>query len=180
MLQPQPKIQPIILGIDPGARHIGVAVLRGSQFLYYGVKTIKKNKLQKSAFENLEQIITNLMSEYKVDCIALEKVVSVQQRNSFVEVVYWQIKAIAQKYNFKLREYSASFVRSSICNKTKGTRQETYRILTEKYPELSRYLSVTRIWQKAYFAHLFDACALALLSVRELEEINQLSASAKE
>jgi Holliday junction resolvasome RuvABC endonuclease subunit len=180
------KNQPIILGIDPGARQIGIAVLRcnpeynDGELLYYGIKTLKKDELRKSEFLVLERIITNLMNEFKVDYIALEKVVSAQQRNSFVESIYQRVKAIAQKYDFRIKEYSPKFVRSSICGKEKGTRQETYNILAEKYPELSRYLLATKDWQKSYFAHLFDAIAVALLCVRELNEESQLSGSLKE
>lgn len=173
MLKSQPIKQPVILGIDPGARQIGVAVLRSDELLYYGIKTIKKNKLRKSTFVSLEQIITKLVDEYKADYIALEKVVSIQQRNSFVKAVYWQIKTIAQKHQYNLKECCPNFVRNSICNKTKGTRQETYHFLTRKYPELNRYLSVTRIWQKAYFAHLFDAIAVAVVCIEEFQESNQ-------
>lgn len=161
--------QPVILGIDPGARQIGVAIFNGNELLYYGVKTVKKSGLRKTAFVALEKIITQLMDEYETDCFALEKVVSVQQRNSVVEAVSWQIKAIAQKHHYRFKEYSPSFVRETICGKTKATRDETYRILTDQYPELRRYLSATRIWQKAYFAHLFDAVATAAVGVRELQ-----------
>lgn len=174
------KNQPIILGIDPGARQIGIAVLRGGELFYYAVKTLKKDKKDNSQSsvsitESLEQIICKAVEEFKVDCIALEKVTSAQQRNSFVEVVYRNVKEIAARRNFKLREYSPNFVRNSICRQTKATRREAYKILTEKYPELYRYLSATRIWQKAYFAHLFDAIAVALLCSREFEEAQQLS-----
>lgn len=173
MLKFQPIKQPVILGIDPGARQIGVAVLRGDELLYYGVKTIQKNKMPKFVPFSLEQTITKLVVEYKADCIALEKVISIQQRNSFVEVVYWQIKTIAQKHHYGLKEYNPGFVRNSICNKIKSTRQGTYYLIAKKYPELSRYLSVTRIWQKAYFAHLFDAIAVALVCIQEFQESNQ-------
>lgn len=173
-----PKTQPIILGIDPGARHVGVAVLRGRELLYYGVKTLKKNESSRPATANLEQLITKLAAEYRVDIIALEKVISAQQRKSYVKVVYENVQLIAGKYDFKLREYSPNLVRNFICSQVKATRRETYRALAEKYPELNRYVSVTRIWQKAYFARLLDAVAVALLGIRECEETEQLSIGA--
>src|SRR5829696_3903952 len=135
------KIRPIILGIDPGARHIGVAVLRGTELLYYGVKTLKRDEFH-PATANLEQLITKLIAEYRVDIIALEKVISAQQRNSYVKVVYENVKLIAGKHDFKLREYNPKLVRNFICSQVKATRRETYRALAEKYPELKRYLSV--------------------------------------
>lgn len=167
------KNHPIILGIDPGARQIGVAVICGDELIYYAVRTLQKDKLQKTVFESLTRIITKSVAEFDVDWIALERVVSIQQRNSFVKTVYRQIKLISRKHHFKVIEYSPKLVRSAICNKPLGTRNETYQILTKKYPELNRYFSLTRIWQKAYFAHLFDAIAVAFLCGREIKESEQ-------
>jgi Holliday junction resolvasome RuvABC endonuclease subunit len=177
MFKNQTNRQPIILGIDPGTRHMGVAVLCGGKLLYYGVKTFKKDKRGCPLFSDLERAIINLAGEYAIDCIALEKIVSFQQRSSPFGVVSNQIRAIAEKRHYNLREYSPAFVRSCIGGNEKITRAETYRIITGKYPELRRYLLVSKIWQKTYFARLFDAVAAALLREREYEEDRQLSAA---
>lgn len=176
MSKNQTIAEPTILGIDPGTRHLGVAVLKDASLLYYGVKTFKKDEQGCPAFAELKKAIVNLTIEYQVDRVALEKVVSVQQLRSPVGIVSRHIKTLAEERRCLWREYSPAFVRSSIGGEKVG-REKTWQIIAQKYPELNRYLIVQNVWQKNYFAHLFDAVAVALLAAREFEEARHFSSA---
>lgn len=160
--------RPIILGIDPGARHIGVAVIFKDDLLYFGVKVIKSAKTPSARFSRLAGIVSNLVHEFSVSHIALETVTSRQQLRSTVKHIYQQLRLVADKTGLPLIEYDAYCVRNAICGHPKATRSEACDILARRFPELLKYRLVKRIWQREYFARLFAAVGIALISSRHL------------
>lgn len=167
---------PIILGIDPGARQIGISVLRGEELVFYAVKTFKKRN-QKDSLQKLQKVVEKLIAEYQVEFISIEKVVFVQQHRSFVKVVYEEITDLVKKQNITLFEYHPKLIRQIICGLEKPTKRNTALMLSQKYIELTRYFNVPKLWQKRYFALLFDAIAVGLVCARELRETKLLSAT---
>jgi len=157
---------PTILGIDPGARQLGVAVFKGRELIFYAVKTIKEENTAKTLLR-LCQNILGLIAEYKVDYIALEKVVFVQQHRSLVKVISEHVKEIIKAENIPLFEYNPKIVRKFICRFQKPTKANTARILAGKYPELIRYFNAPKTWQKRYYAQLLDAVAVGFVCSRQ-------------
>ena len=166
---------PIILGIDPGARQIGVSVLSGEKLIFYAVKTFKK-RTQDDSLSKLREVIRRLIAEYEPQCIAVEKIVFVQQHRSFVKIAYEEIKEFVRSQDIKLFEYNPKLIRQIICGVERPTKRNSALIIAQKYPELARYFNVSRIWQKRYFAQLFDAIAASLTCLREIKETELLLA----
>ena len=63
--------KPLILGIDPGSREIGLAVFSGNELLCYGVKSIRRNT-RKQRLYKLRSVLDNLFAEYNFDFLAVE------------------------------------------------------------------------------------------------------------
>jgi Holliday junction resolvasome RuvABC endonuclease subunit len=169
---------PTILGIDPGARQIGVSVLKNEEIVFYAVKTFK-GRTASEKLEKLRIIIGKLIADYRVEYVALEKVVFVQQHRSFVKIVYEEIKQFLKREDIEFFEYNPKFIRETICGNEKPTKRNAALILTQKHAELVRYFNVPRLWQKRYFAQLFDAIAVGLVCAKELRETRRfLSKSA--
>lgn len=166
----------IILGIDPGARQIGVSVFKDDELIFYAVKSIKKPNKEESLIK-LRKVVGELIASYQVEFVAIEKVVFVQQHRSFVKVVYEEIKDFLKRQNIELFEYNPKLIRQTICGLQKPTKRNTALILAQRYGELTRYFNVPRLWQKRYFAQLFDAIAVGLVCSKELRETKQLSAT---
>ncbi len=160
---------PDILGIDPGARQIGVSVLRGEELVFYAVKTFKQRS-RKDSLRKLRKVIKNLIAEYQIEFVAVEKVVFVQQHRSFVKIVAEEIKGFVRQENIKLLEYNPKQIRRSLCGLEKPTKRNTALLLSQRYNELVRYFNVPKLWQKRYFALLFDAIAVGLVCAKELKE----------
>ena len=78
-----PYSSPIVLGIDPGARQIGVAVFCGEELIFYAVKSFKKRS-EEDTLRKLRKVLEKMISAYRVEFVALERVVYVQQNKSFV------------------------------------------------------------------------------------------------
>lgn len=168
------KFAPNILGLDVGARQIGVSIQRDEELVFYAVKTIKQNT-KSEMMKRLEQVLTRLIDKYDIETVAIEKIVFVQQYRSFVKIVYEEIKDIINKRGIELFEYNPKLIRQIICGLEKPTKRNTALLLTQRYTELARYFNVPKLWQKRYFAQLFGAIAVGLVCARELKETKQLS-----
>ena len=167
---PQPL--PIVLGIDPGARQIGVAVLCGEELLFYGVKSFKK-RTEDDTLRKLRKIIDKIVIAYRVESVALEKIVYVQQNRSFVKNVYKEIQDFLENREIPVFEYNPKLIRQIICRSEKATKRNTALRLSQKYNELVRYFSVPKPWQKRYYALLFDAIAAGLVCAQDLKDKQQ-------
>ena len=162
---------PTVLGIDPGARQVGVSILHADgELVFFSVKTFKKPTKEES-LRKLRKIISKLIIRYRVEAVAVEKIAFVQQRRSFVKDVYEEIIRYARgQENLTLCEYDPKRIRQLICGLEKPTKQNAALLLSQSYPELVRYFSVPRPWQKRYFALLFGAIAVALVCSKEIEK----------
>ncbi len=167
---------PKILGLDIGARQIGISVLKGEELVFYAVKSIRQNS-KVETLKRLQKVLTALIAKYDIEVIAIEKVVYLQQHRSFVKTVCKETKDFVLRKHLKIFEYSPQLIRRIICGQDKPTKRNTALILAQRYTELTRYFNVPRLWQKRYFAQLFDAIAVSLVCAGELRETKQLSAT---
>lgn len=167
----------MVLGIDPGVRQIGVSVIRGERLIFYAVKTFKSGS-QADSLLKLREVIKNLVDEYKIEFVALEKVVFVQQHRSFVKIVYEEVKTLLEEQDIRFAQFNPKQIRQSVCGLEKPTKQNTALRLSQQYGELVRYFNVPRLWQRRYFSLLFGAIAVGLVGARQISE-TKLSANAQ-
>lgn len=111
--------------------------------------------------------------EYKVRFVAAEKIVFIQQHRSFVKVVYDHVINSLKEKNIRFKEYNPKFVRQSICRAEKPTKRNAALILAQNYAKLVRYFNVPKLWQKRYYAQLFDTIAVGLVCAREFRREEQ-------
>lgn len=173
MVTTQPTV---ILGIDPGARQIGICVLKGEELVQYGVKTFRRKRLDE-ALVKLREIIKNLITEYEVDFVAIEKPVFVQQHRSFVKVAAEEITSYLREEKISYAEYNPKYIREVICGTERATKRNTALLLSQQYNELTRYFNVPRLWQKRYYAQLFGAIAVGLICARKNKEASETKES---
>lgn len=160
---------PKILGIDIGARQIGVCVLKGEELVFYAVKSIRQDSAS-DTLKRLRKVLTALIEKYDIEFVAVEKVVYVQQQKSFVKTVCREAKRIISGKRIKLYEYSPQLIRCIIGGREKPTKRNTALMIARKYNELTYYFNVPKLWQRRYFAPLFDAIAVGLVCAGELME----------
>lgn len=158
------KARPVVLGIDPGSRQIGVAVFEGSELVFYGMKSIKK-KTDANTLRKLRKVISKLIESQRVEYIAVEKAVFIQQQTSFVKGIYEEILKFARTRKVRLLALNPKYIRRSICGNKQPTKRNTALRIIRWYTELERYFIVPKIWQKRYYSQMFDAIAAAIVGV---------------
>ena len=145
-----PHNQSIILAVDPGSRELGVAVIRGGELLFYGVKTVSNRQNPQTILEAISSHIRNLIKKYRPARLAIEKIFIRQNSYALPAVVAEQIKATAGEADLPIDEYAPASVRKRLCQTGRATKRETAEILTERFPELKRYYLRTTKWEIDY------------------------------
>ena len=153
----------IILGVDPGSKETGVAILRGEELIYYGVKTFRNRKTERASLEEVRQTFQKLIDEYQPTKMVIEKSFHAQyQTLCYLGAVTEEIKKSGLRNNINSEEYSTRTVRSELCSSGNATKIETAQVVCQHFPELAKHLnSVTRT-KMLYWGHVFDAVALLL------------------
>jgi len=162
-----------ILAIDPGTRETGVAVLEGRELIYWGVKGFKKRGCSpQTLLKNGRRMILRVLEYYEPDVIAIEKTfVGSNKSASLLNVLADEFKALAKKNKLKAYEYAPKTVRKWVCKNGKATKREVAKIIASQYPELTIYISQDRGWKEKYWQNMFDAVAVGLACLDELERL---------
>jgi RNase H-fold protein (predicted Holliday junction resolvase) len=66
------KPKPRILAIDPGTRHIGIAVLQGSDLAYHGVLTMPYRRAPEAVRRNTRVLLQELLRGFRPTVLAVE------------------------------------------------------------------------------------------------------------
>ena len=165
-----------ILAIDPGTRHMGVAVLEDKDLIFATVKVVKgKRMTPAAALKKTEKIISNLIAGYNPQFLAIEKTFFAQsKRSSLLNVMTDEIKRIAKRNGLKIFSYAPTTVRKFICKDGKATKMKAASIITNHYyPWLRPYLEKDqkkKWWEEKYWANMFDAIGLGLTCYRSIAE----------
>ena len=159
---------PLILALDPGTIYFGVAVLAGSEPQYYGVKKIGRRQSPQAVLGEITRALDNLIIRYQPACLALKKLTGIQEKSPLLVIVTAQVKAVASERNLIVYEYESATVRTRLAPHERATRHAVARILAKRFPQLTAYSQRTRLWERNYYGHLFDALALGLVCAADL------------
>jgi Holliday junction resolvasome RuvABC endonuclease subunit len=159
-----------ILAVDPGTRELGVAVLRGGELLFYGVKTVTNRKNPIIVLETISGYIRNLLKKYHPTRLAIEKMFVTQKNSALLVVVAEQIKAVAKEAKLPIDEYAPTTIRKRLCQTGRATKRETAEVIAARFPELNRYYLRTAAWGRDYYSNLFDAVAVGVVCEEDLQQ----------
>lgn len=162
------RTQPVVLGIDPGSRRIGVAVFREAEMIFYGLKSIKK-KTEVDTLRKLRNVLAKLVSGYRIEYVVLERAIYAQQQASFVKTVYREIVSFFEQKQIKLLVYDPKFIRKAICGYEKPTKHNTALKLIQRHSELERYINLPSSRQQVYYWRMFGAIAAAITGVEAVK-----------
>lgn len=159
-----------ILALDPGTRHLGVAVLENGELIFYGIKSVQGQETRQEVLREAVRILKKLIEGYRPDILAIEQTFVLQASATFLRVVVKKLKAAARRSGLDVYEYAPIAVRSFFCHPEKPTKQLTAQKIAERYPYFKRHLECLNEWERLYYAHLFDAVALGLYCDHQLNK----------
>ena len=154
----------VIMGIDPGLRNLGVAILSPRGRLL--AAQVLTSRDEKSAFHRRKRLwaeIDELLRRYRPSIVVLEKTWPTQHASlTQVRKVALMCRKKVTQRRISVTEVPVSTVRKVVAGYGWATKTETAQVIAALYPELQLYLRQTRAWKTRHFQNLFDAVAVAL------------------
>jgi len=153
-----------ILAIDPGTRYMGIAVLEGSELIYYGVNDFRRKRPSEALLRATRGALCRLIAEYRPNVLAYEQSFYVQSKNSVcLQAQEAEIKRVARMRGLKAVGYTPTTVRQLLCKDRWATKEEVADLLARRYPELLRYRNRGDWVSEKYWLHMFDAVAVGIV-----------------
>ncbi|RKZ28715.1 hypothetical protein DRQ36_10035 [bacterium] len=164
------KTNKIILGIDPGTRETGYALIGRLGLMDYGVKTFTNRGTRKEMLADAKVWLKKLVYFYEPQVLVVETSNLIKIRRSRnLKALINSIERIARARKIKIVRFAPTTVRKIICGDGWTTKKQAAHYIAMNYfRELRRYLRprpnrkrLSR-WQEDYWKNMFDAVALAL------------------
>jgi len=152
-MRPKPNT---ILGISPGTRSMGYAIMSDGELVDWGVKNFK-GKWSKKREIKIFQIFQRLVNDYQVSGVAI-KMSRFSERSRNLERIYLLIRTSTKKMGLRLFEFSIEEIKQN-CENVRN-KQEMVQFLKSRFPELNRELQ--RETQNNYFRQ-FESIAVAMV-----------------
>lgn len=150
---------PAVLGISPGTRVIGLAVMRDGELIDFRVKSFKETFTRAKMQDILDTIFA--FCDYNgVKTICLKKVDPLKSSPQLDRLVR-NIQRQAKRHGIKVRSYSLSDLDYDARSKRKLTRDGLAEQVAEKHPELRHAYIRERNNRTEYYTKMFEAVAMA-------------------
>ncbi len=160
-----------ILGIDPGTKQMGVAVLRGGTLLASGVHTLRNGHRPHDVIGQARSVILSYLGRYDVTVVAVERPLLLPtKRASLVSVITEELRGRSIDLGLQVQEIAPREVRRTLLGNPHVHKLDVARFLVEQhFPELRD--RIPRRPKRAalgfeardrYWLHMFDALAVAV------------------
>jgi crossover junction endodeoxyribonuclease RuvC len=151
------------LAIDPGTRHMGVALIEQGALVHYGVRTIEKGKTPHGTLHRARKAVLRLLQDFQPDKLILEKAFFARsRRTALLNVLVDEIHALAKRRGIRVCLVAPTTVKLAICGSGHATKEQVARAVCAQYPELKAYLDQNRKWKDKFHSNMFDAVALGI------------------
>jgi Holliday junction resolvasome RuvABC endonuclease subunit len=160
-----------ILGIDPGTREMGLAVLRGRELRYFGVRTLRNGTRPYDVIGLARRIVLAAIEKYAPDIVAIEEPFNLPtKRSSLLNVIADELRERAEELGSEVVELSPAAIRERVTGNPQATKIEVAEVLARSGFEQLRELIPQRPKRAAlglrprdkYWLHMFDALAIAM------------------
>lgn len=159
-------LEPAILGISPGKRTMGVALIANGTLIDWRIKTTKKS----DGFERYIKYIDTVARSHSVVTIAIKE--SSHIRSDYRKRFIHEVKAYCAAHNIQWYRFNYSLLRKLTLKQECRTRTELIKALAEKKPELILLARKELKNGKTYYITMFEAVAAALLAEKYMNARN--------
>ncbi len=164
-------MEPVILGIDPGTKEMGLAVIRGRELLGYGVHTLRNGERPHDVVGQAKRIVLSYIAKYQPDIVAIEEPLPVPtKRVAVLSVIAQELHERTLELDLKVIELAPSKIRELVVGNPRATKIQAaeavlrlgFEELHSKLPKRPARAALGLRPGERYWLHVFDALALAL------------------
>jgi Holliday junction resolvasome RuvABC endonuclease subunit len=159
-----------ILGIDPGTKEMGLAVLRGRDLIAYGVRTLRNGTRPYDLIGQARRIVLTAIERYSPQVVVIEGPLMLPtKRAALMAVIAEELGRRAAELGLQVVELTPDRVRQTVVGNPRATKIEVALALVrcgfEQLKPLIPHLPVRPALglrpRDKYWLHMFDALALA-------------------
>jgi Holliday junction resolvasome RuvABC endonuclease subunit len=160
-----------ILGIDPGTKEMGLAVLCDGVLLAYGVRTLRNGTRPHDVIGQARRIVLAAIEKYTPQVVAIEEPLMLPtKRAALMSVIEQELRARAEEIGLTVVELPPAAIRERIVGNPRATKIEVAEWLVRSGFDQLRPLIPKQPARAAlglrprdkYWLHMFDALALAV------------------
>jgi Holliday junction resolvasome RuvABC endonuclease subunit len=160
-----------VLGIDPGTKEMGLAVLRGRELRYFGVRTLRNGTRPYDVIGQARRVVLATIEKYAPDIVAIEEPFNLPtKRAHLLNVISDELRGRAEEIGVEVLELSPSAIRKRVVGNPRATKIDVAETLVEAGFDQLRELIPKRPKRAAlglrprdkYWLHMFDALAMAV------------------
>jgi Holliday junction resolvasome RuvABC endonuclease subunit len=155
-----------IIGINPGTRYLGIAVLDGSELMDWRIKVLE-GKWSEEKLKKTTEILSELFNQYEPNALAIKKLHPSRRTENLLRLSD-KIKNFARLKKLKVYQYSIKEIESFFIEDEKLNKQNLIDTIANLYPILHHDLSKERSQKNAYYIRAFEAVALASACAQRL------------
>lgn len=162
---------PTILGIDPGTKEMGLAVLRGKELRFFGVRALRNGKRPYDVIGQARHVVLTAIETYEPDVVAIEQPFNLATTRSHVlNVIADELCERVREIGLELVVLSPDVIRLRVLGNPRATKIEVARALVgrgfeqlrELIPQPPARAALGLRPKDKYWLHMFDALALAV------------------
>lgn len=166
---------PTILGLDPGTRFMGVAVLRGKDLLDFGVHQLRNGTKPYDLIGHARRVTLRYIERYEPKIVAIEKPYRISQdRAELLSTIVQELRGRAGELGIDVREASPEEVRQMITGNPRANKVQVasaliasgFAQLKALMPERPARAALGLRPKDKYWLHMFDALAVAVHHTR--------------
>jgi len=167
------QFQPVILGLDPGTRYLGFALIRGSELLEYGVKELKNGERPYDVIGQARRAVFGYIERHEPKIVAIEAPYRIAtERGAMLTTLARELRERTKELGIRVVELSPESVRFAVTGNAAATKYEVaQRLVGQRFSSLRALApskpKVPALWltsRERYWLHMFDALALAIAS----------------
>jgi len=155
-----------IIGINPGTRYLGIAVLYGQELMDWRIKVLK-GKWSKEKMKKAIEIILDVIERYQPNVLSIKKLHASRRSENLLRLAN-RIKQLSRQEGIKVYQYSINEIEDLFLKGEKHNKRNLAERIASEYPVLIHELGKEKSHKNLYYIRAFEAVALALACVQKL------------
>ena len=167
--------QNTVLGIDPGTKEMGLAIIRGTTLVSFGVHTLRNGHRPHDLIGQARRIVLAAIEEHGPDVVAIEKPYALPTRRAAIlSVIEQELRGRAVDLGLRVVEMTPEEVRQAVVGDLRATKIDVaealvagdFRQLADLVPKRPVRAALGLRARDKYWLHMFDALGLAVVAAQ--------------
>jgi Holliday junction resolvasome RuvABC endonuclease subunit len=164
-----------ILGIDPGTKEMGLAVLRGRELMYFGVQRLRNGTRPYDVIGQARRSVLAAIAKHAPQVVAIEEPFNLPtKRAHLLNVIDEELRQRSEELGLEIVELTPMAIREVVAGNPRATKidvaerlvMDGFTQLRQLIPKRPKRAALGLRPRDKYWLHMFDALALAVATQR--------------